>query len=78
MWKCPIQHQRGVLCAQGARKEMHLKVLEHRIWLVLLTNTFKIPVLESILEKTVGYVLSESKEFSKKLYVHYYIGCIVS
>ncbi len=34
--------------------------------------------MESILENTVSYVLSESKQFCKKLDVYHYIGCFVS
>ncbi len=41
-------------------------------------NYVKIPILESILKNTVGYVLSESKQLRKKSDVHHYIGCIVS
>ncbi len=41
-------------------------------------NDVKIPVLESILEKTVGYVLSESNQLRKKLNVHHYTGCIIT
>ncbi len=46
----------SVLCAQGGRREMRLKVLRHRIRLFLLLhkhihNYVKILVLESILEK---------------------------
>ncbi len=83
--KEPIQHQRAVFCAhrQGACRETCLKSLERRICIFLLLyqhiqNYVKIPVLESILEKTVGYVLSESNQLRKKLDVHHYIGCIVS
>ncbi len=42
------------------------------------TNTYKIPILESILEKTLGYVLRESNQLRKKSDVHHYIGSIVS
>ncbi len=35
-------------------------------------------VLASIFEKTVGYVLSERKQFGKKLDVYHYIEGIVS
>ncbi len=41
-------------------------------------NYVKIPVLESILKKTVGYVLSESQQLRKKSDVYHYNGCIVS
>ncbi len=73
----------SVLCTQGARRETCLQSLEHRICLFLLLyrhiqDYVKIPVLESILEKTVGYVLSQSNQLRMKLDVHHYIGCIVS
>ncbi len=62
---------RGVLCAQGARRETRLKALEHRISCSCtdkyIQNYVKIPVLESILEKTVGYVLSESKQLRNRM-----------
>ncbi len=41
-------------------------------------NYVKIAVLESILENTVGYVLSKIKQLRIKLDVHHYIGCFVS
>ncbi len=73
----------NVLCTEGARRETCLKSLEHRIWIFLLLfrhikNDVKIPVLDSILEKTVGYVLIESNQLRQKLDVYHYIGCIVS
>ncbi len=73
----------GVLCAQGPRRETRLKAFEHQICLFLLLyrqiqTKLCQKILESILEKTVGYVLSESKQLINKLDVHHYIGCIVS
>ncbi len=75
---------RGVLCAQGTHRETQLKAHQHWFCLFLLlyrhmhTKWCKISILESILEKTVGYVLSESKQFSKKVDMHHYIGYMVS
>ncbi len=65
---------RGVLCAQDARMRdasQSSPVLHHRICLFLL-------LYRHILKQTVGYVLSQSNQLRKKLYVHHYIGCIVS
>ncbi len=63
-----------------ARRETRLKVLEHCIYLFLLLyrqiqNDVKIPVLESILEKAVGY---GNNQLRQKSDVSHYIGCIVS
>ncbi len=82
MWKSPIQHQRVVFCAH-TDWETRLKSHEQRICLFLLLyrhtqNYVKIPILESILEITVSYVLRESNQLRQKLDVHHYIGCIVS
>ncbi len=62
-----------------------LIVLEHRIAFCLffllnwkIYKIITIPVFASILEKIVSYVLSESKQLSKKLNVYHYIGCIFS
>ncbi len=41
-------------------------------------NYVKIPILESILDKTVGNVLHESKQLRNKSDVHHYTGCIAS
>ncbi len=63
-------------------------LIQHPFWVLPLLaleyiykyiqNYAEIPVLASIFEKTVGYVLSERKQFGKKLDVYHYIGCIVS
>ncbi len=68
----------SVLCAQGTCRETCLKSREHRICLfLLLYRQIQNDVLESILKKTVSYVLSESNQLRQKLDVHHYFVCIV-
>ncbi len=63
---------RGVICAQGVRRETCSKRINTKFASSrsctdkYIQNYVKIPILESILEKTVGYVLSESKHLRKK------------
>ncbi len=80
MWKSPIQHQRAVFCAQRRVSKRLNTEFDSSCSCTdkYIQNYVKIPVLESILEKPVGYVLSEIKPLRKKLDVHHYIGCIVS
>ncbi len=85
MWKSPIQHQRAVFCAHRAHAERRVSKRLNTEFASscsytekYIQNYVKISVLESILEKTVGYVLRESKQLRKKSDVHHYIGCIVS
>ncbi len=78
-----LRMQRAASHRQQDRTKLCLKSFEHRICLFLLLyrhiqDYVKIPVLESILEKPVGYVLSQSNQLRKKLDVHHYTGCIVS
>ncbi len=52
---------RGVICAFVPKFASSRSCTDKHI-----QNYVKIPILESILEKTVGYVLSESKHLRKK------------
>ncbi len=79
----------SVLCAQGAPRENVWYYLNNPTRIntefasscsctnKYIQNDVQIPILESILEKTVGYVLSENKQLRNKSDVHHYIGCIV-
>ncbi len=83
MWKNPTPH--AVFCAHKVHAEGRVS---NRLNTELASSCsctdkyiqiyVKIPVLESILGNTVSYVLSESKQFCKKLDVHRFIGCFVS
>ncbi len=54
---------RGVLCAQGVSKCINTEfAFSCSCTDKYIHNYVKIPILESILEKTVNYVLSESKQ----------------
>ncbi len=56
---------------------MRLKALKHRICLFYKIMS-KYPSWRVSSKKTVGYVLSESKQWRNKSGVYHYIGCIVS
>ncbi len=85
MWKSQIPHQHAVFCAHRADIERRVSISLNTEFASscsctdkYMQNYVKIYILESILDKTVGNVLSESKQLRNKSDVHHYTGCIAS